>query len=311
MTRVLRAALTQTRNVYPHMPERLEDLRALRGQLEDIRAANVEHHLNLVEIAASEGVKLIGFGELFPAPYFAFTQDEMWLELAEPIDGPTVQVCQAAAKRYEMVIVAPIYEYDAKIDTRFNTAVIIDADGEVLGHYSKTHIPHGENESNAFLERFYYEESSGRANPHVKNRSRNRYFPVFETAACRLGVAICYDRHFEGVMHSLSREGAEVVLSPAATFGAKSQRLWEMEFEVDAARHNIFIGGSNKIGSEPPWDQAFYGRSYFTGPNGRCPDVSPHRELIIADLPLHELAEGDPAGWQLVRHRRPDIYNRD
>lgn len=311
MTRTVRAAMTQTVNAYPHMPATLAELPTLRDKLDDIRRANVEHHLALAEIAKREGTQVICFGELFPCPYFAITKEKMWLAMAEPLDGPTVQACAEAAKRHRMVIVAPIYEYDPRADARYNTAVFIDADGEVLGFYSKAHIPHGENEAAQFLERDFYEESTGRPNPHIKNRSRNRYFPVFETEVGRIGCAICYDRHFEGVMRTLKAEGAEIVFSPAATFGEKSRRLWELEFAVDAARHKLFIGGSNRMGQEPPWNQPFYGQSHFVGPNGRLPDLSPHAELVISDLPMNELSEEDPAGWRLLCDRRPQIYNRE
>lgn len=307
-TRVVRAAMTQTINQYGPMPQRVADLHELEGRLEEMRRYNVEHHIRLVEEAKREGVKVICFGELFECPYFGFTKTELWHALAEPIDGPTVTELKAAARANDMVIVAPIYELDPSSGRRFNTAVFIDADGSVLGHFSKAHIPHGENESNAFLERFYYEGSIGRPNPSPKNVSSHPYFPVFETAVGRIGCAICYDRHFEGVMSTLADGGAELVFSPAATFGKKSQRLWYMEFAVDAARHNLFIGGSNRFGSEVPWRQPFFGGTHFVGPNGRLPNEGNNPELVISDVPFHQLTAPDPAGWKLQAHRRRDVY---
>ena len=107
------------------------------------------------------------------------------------------------------------------------------------------------------------------------------FFPVFETRLVRPGIAICYDRHFEGVMSALAENGAELVLSPAVTFGAKSRRMWDLEFEVDAARHNLYIGGSNRRGVEPPWTQEYSGASYFAGPDGVVANVpSPTPESI-------------------------------
>ncbi len=306
--RTLRAAMTETINQYGPMPQQIEDLHQLDGRLLDMRRHNVAHHVRLVAEAAAKGVKAICFGELFPCPYFAFTKSELWHQMAEPIDGETVSELRVAAKRHDMVIVAPIYELDTTSGRRFNTAVFIDADGSVLGHFSKVHIPHGENESNPFLERFYYEGSAGRPNPSPKNISTHPYFPVFETAVGRIGCAICYDRHFEGVMSTLSDAGAELVFSPAATFGKKSQRLWYMEFAVDACRHNLFIGGSNRFGSEVPWRQPFFGGSHFVGPNGTLENQSENPELVIVDLPLYELSAPDPAGWQLKAHRRHDVY---
>ena len=132
---------------------------------------------------------------------------------------------------------------------------------------------------------------------------------MFETRLVRLGVAICYDRHFEGVMSALAENGAELVMSPAVTFGEKSRRMWDLEFPVDAARHNLFIGGSNRRGVEPPWTQEYFGASYFAGPSGVIPNVtSPTSDLVVADLDLDALSGPDSSGWNLTRDRRPSIY---
>jgi len=187
--------------------------------------------------------------------------------------------------------------------------VVIDEQGEVLGTYRKTHIPHGKNEQGSFLEGFYYDRSDGKNALGPRNVSKNPHFPVFETSVGRLGVAICYDRHFEGVLWSLAHEGAQLVFCPAVTFGEKSQRMWHLEFQVDAARHNVFIGGSNRKGVEPPWNQPYFGESHFTGPNGKLANLSRHPELIVSDVALGELSAPDPSGWNLKRDLRHDIYS--
>ncbi len=110
-------------------------------------------------------------------------------------------------------------------------------------------------------------------------------------------------------MWSLAHEGAELVFSPAVTFGEKSQRMWHLEFPVDAARHRLFIGGSNRRGVEPPWNQPYFGESYFVGPGGVLPNLSTHPELIVSDVELAELSRPDPSGWNLPRDLRPDIYS--
>jgi N-carbamoylputrescine amidase len=233
----------------------------------------------------------------------------MWLALAEDAQaGPTITAVRAAARRLELVTIALIFERDPS-GRRFNTAVVVDEGGEVLGKYRKTHIPHGQNEQGSFNESFYYDRSDGQNGRGPANVSRNDYFPVFTTSVGRVGVAICYDRHFEGVMHSLAHEGAELVFCPAVTFGSKSERLWALEFPVDAARHRLFIGGSNRKGVEPPWTQPYFGQTYFVGPNGPAPDVSRHPNLVIADLDLGELSANDPSGWNLPRDIWPAIYS--
>lgn len=307
--RVVRTAMTQTVNAYRDMPATVDGLSALAGRLDEVRRANVDHHLELLEACAQQGVQIVCFGELFPGPYFALRSDPMWTALAEDArDGATVTTLRAAAKRLGIVVIAPIYELDATSGKRFNTAVVIDARGEVLGTYRKTHIPYGANEQGSFHENVYYERSDGKNVLGAANVSKNPYFPVFETSLARIGVAICYDRHFEGVVWSLAREGAELIFSPAVTFGAKSERMWQLEFEVDAARHNVFIGGSNRSGVEPPWNQPYFGASHFVGPNGRAKNVSTHANVIIADLELAQLGAGDAAGWNLPRDIRHDIY---
>ncbi len=310
MTRILRAAMTETGNAYRAMPATVDGLSALAGRLDAIREANVAHHVALARAAAAAGALILGMGELFTGPYFALGRDPMWLGLAEDaLTGPTVTTLRAAARETGLILVAPIFEHDPRSGRRFNTAVVIDEKGAILGRYRKTHIPVGENEQGAFCETFYYDRSDGELGTWPSNISRNRFFPVFETRLVRLGVAICYDRHFEGVMSALAENGAELVLSPAVTFGEKSRRMWDLEFPVDAARHNLYIGGSNRRGVEPPWTQEYFGASYFAGPGGVLPRVSsPSDQLVIADLNLDALRGPDPSGWNLPRDRRPTIY---
>ena len=308
MSRIVRVALTQTTNAYAIMPSRVADLHLLAPRLDDVRRANVDAHVALMAKAAAQGVRAIGFGELFTAPYFGLGRDPMWFALAEDAaTGLTVTALRAAARKHAMIVVAPIYELDPN-GLRYNTAVVIDEKGEILGKYRKTHIPEGENEQGAFCEPFYYGKSEGGAKRGGANVSDNPYFPVFQTSIGRIGVAICYDRHFDGVMHSLAKNGAELVFSPAVTFGAKSARMWRLEFATDAARHRLVIGGSNKRGAEAPWNQAYFGESHFVGPNGEAPNLSTDPELIVADVDLGALTGPDPSGWDLQRDLRPSIY---
>lgn len=302
-----RAALTETCNAYPEMPDRLDGIAALGSRLEPIRQANIEHHVALVERARLDGAGLIGLGELFAAPYFALHQDPVWHALAEPAaDGPTVSRFREVARRLEVVLVVPIYERAG--GERFNTAVVIDADGSLLGGYRKCHVPRGRNEAGAFDETFYYQPGDGRPIPGLPGPKGDPFFPVFDTAVGRIGVSICYDRHFEGVIRKLARGGAELILSPAVTFGATSRRMWELEFAVDAARHRVFIGGSNRRGAEPPWNQEYFGASHFVGPDGRLDDLSNDPRLILAEIDPQRLREPDLSGWDLRRDRRPEIY---
>lgn len=309
---VLRVALTETRNVFAEMPGRVEELAALAGRLAEVRAANLAHHRALAARAAEAGARLVCFGELFAGPYFALSREPLWHEFAEDVrEGPSVLLAAEIAREHEVVVVAPIYERDAASGRRFNTAVVVDAGGEWLGAYRKNHIPRGANERAAFDERFYYQPGDGAAPRGPKTRAASPYFPVFETAVCRLGIAICYDRHFPGSVASLAAAGAELVLSPAVTFGEKSRRLWHREFEVDAARHGLFVGGSNRLGAEAPWNVAFFGHSHIAGPDGVLPRLASPEGIALFDLDLTRLAADDPAGWNLARDARPGIYVHD
>lgn len=311
MTRLLRAAMTETCNVYEPMPASVDALDGLRGHLEELREANLEHHARLIASAAKAGAQVIGLGELFAGPYFALSRHPMWMDLAEDaLDGPSVTRLRAVARAEEVIIVAPIYELCAQSGKRFNTAVVIDESGDVLGKYRKTHIPGGSNEQGSFYETDYYEASDGELGDWPSNVSELPHFPVFETRHGKLGVAICYDRHFEGVMSALASQGAELVFSPAVTFGAESRRLWPAEFTVDAARHRLFIAGSNRRGAEPPWQQEFFGSSHFAGPEGVVTPIDSSAELIIADLDLDQLSKGASSGWKLQADARPSIYRK-
>lgn len=309
MTRIVRAAMTQTKNAYSAMPDSVEGLKQLTAHMPAIRDANIAHHQELIASAGKLGVQALCMGELFTGPYFALDRNAMWRELAEDAaTGPTILAMQEAARQNAMLLVAPIYEVDAESGTRFNTAVVIEKDGSILGKYRKCHIPEGSNDAGSFCETFYYQRSDGRLNNGPANVSSNAFFPVFQSSVGKVGVAICYDRHFPGVMKVLAEEGAELVFSPAVTFGQKSQAMWDMEFVVDAARHNLFIGGSNRLGSEAPWQQPYFGGSHFVGPNGRVPALEAPAGLVVADLELDELSDVDPSGWNFRRDLRPDIY---
>lgn len=311
MSGPLRAGLTQTRNAFGPMPADIDALERLAGRMEEVRAANVAHHLELVARAAASGVHVLCLGELFTGPYFALHESPIWFELAEDAyEGPTVQATRDAAREHGMVLVVPIYELDASSGKRFNTAVIVDTSGAVLGRYRKTHIPRGSNERAGFHETYYYDRSDGALGNGEADVSQNRYFPVFATSLARIGIATCYDRHFPGSMRSLARNGAQLVFSPAVTFGEKARRMWELEFPVDAARHGLFIGGSNRLGAEPPWNVEFFGASYFCGPNGRVDPLPGPDELVIADLDLAQLTHADPSGWSLEHDSRPEIYSQ-
>jgi N-carbamoylputrescine amidase len=259
-----------------------------------IREANLHKHLEIIERAGREGVKILCMQEIFTGPYFCAEQTPRWYEAVEAIpDGPTTKLLQEVAKRHAMVIVAPLYEEDGP-GIYYNTAAVIDADGTYLGKYRKNHIPHC---APGFWEKFYF-------------RPGNLGYPVFETRYARVGVYICYDRHFPEGARALGLNGAEIVLNPSATVAGLSEYLWKLEQPAHAVANAYFVGAINRVGVEGPWNIGeFYGQSYFCDPRGQtlAQGSRDRDELVVAELNLDTIREVRNV-WQFYRDRRPDTY---
>jgi len=262
----------------------------------EITKAMIEAHIPYIEEAGEKGVQVLCFQEVFTQPYFCPSQDVKWFDAAEPIpDGPTTKLMQKYAKKYDMVIVVPIYEADAVTGVYYNTAAVIDADGEYLGKYRKTHIP----QVSGFWEKFFFKP--GKSN-----------WPVFKTKYCKLGVYICYDRHFPEGWRALALNGAEYIVNPSATVAGLSEYLWKLEQPASAAANGCYIGAINRIGREQPWDIGeFYGQSYFVNPRGQIEKEASRDkdELLIHDLDMSMVKEVRNL-WQFFRDRRPDTYGK-
>lgn len=283
MARIVRCGLIQAANVV-HPSKHLDE----------IRKAMIEKHVGLIAQAAKQKVKILCLQELFYGPYFPAEQDTRWYRLTEKIpEGQTTRLMQKLAKKYRMVIIAPIYEREMT-GVFYNTAVVIDANGEYLGKYRKNHIPHCKP---GFWEKFYF-------------RPGNLGYPVFETAFGKVGVYICYDRHFPEGARALGLKGAEIVFNPCATVAGLSEYLWELEQPAHAVANQYFVGAVNRVGWEEPWKIGeFYGKSYFCDPRGQI-IVRGSRdsdEVIVADLDLDMIAEVRDT-WQFFRDRRPESY---
>jgi N-carbamoylputrescine amidase len=283
MPRVVRCGLIQARNV-----------KSPDSGLESIKKAMVDKHLKLLEQAAKKKVQALCFQELFYGPYFCAEQETKWYHLTERVpDGPTVQLMRKMAKKYSMVLVVPVYEEDQP-GVYYNTAAVIDADGTYLGKYRKTHIPHCKP---GFWEKFYF-------------RPGNLGYPVFQTAFAKVGVYICYDRHFPEGARALGLAGAEIVFNPSATVAGLSEYLWKLEQPAHAVANGYFVGAINRVGTEAPWNIGeFYGQSYFCDPRGKILAEAPRDEdaVVVTDLNL-DMIEEVRSVWQFYRDRRPDAY---
>ena len=283
MARIVKGGLIQAHNQEP-----------ADSPIETIKKANLDHQLKFVEQAAEQGVQVLCFQEICSTPYFCAEQTTRWYEAVERIpDGPTVKLMQEVAKQYGMVLVVPIYE-EEQTGIYYNAAAVIDADGKYLGKYRKTHIPHV---APGFWEKFYF-------------RPGNLGYPVFDTAVGKVGVYICYDRHFPEGARCLGLNGAEIIFNPSATVAGLSEYLWKLEQPAHAVANGYFVGAINRVGIEAPWNIGeFYGQSYFCDPRGQMLAVGTRDqdELIVADLDMDMIREVRNT-WQFFRDRRPDAY---
>jgi N-carbamoylputrescine amidase len=253
----------------------------------------IKAHEEYARQAAEAGAKVICFQELFYGPYFCQLQDPKFYEYAESVPGPTTERFQALAAELGMVMVLPMYEQEQP-GVLYNTAAVIDADGKYLGKYRKNHIP----QVKGFWEKFYF-------------RPGNLGYPVFDTAVGRIGVYICYDRHFPEGWRALGLAGAKIVFNPSATSRGLSAYLWQLEQPASAVANEYFIGAINRVGIESDYgDNDFYGTSYFVDPEGKFVGEVGHDhdpELIVRDLDLN-LLDTVRDRWQFYRDRRPDAY---
>jgi N-carbamoylputrescine amidase len=271
MTETVRCALIQTTGITP-------------------RDEMMAQQTILIRNAAAQGAQIIGLQELATGPYFCQNESDEWFDLAESVpDGPTTAEMMALAAELEVALVVPLFEEDDNFF--YNTAVVIDADGTFLGRYRKTHIPYAK----TYREKYYFKPG-------------NTGFPVFSTRFAKIGVYICYDRHFPEGARALGKNGAEIVFIPSAT-GGRSKQYWHIEQRGHAIANGYFVATSNRVGKESTGPNEFYGHSYFCDPYGRIlSEAGEEEEVLIADIDLSSLraTHVDMPFW---RDRRPETYD--
>jgi beta-ureidopropionase len=259
-----------------------------------VKKAMIDKHVALIADAAKRGAQVVCLQELFYGPYFCAEQQARWYELTERVpDGPTTKLMAELARQHEIVLIVPVYEEDLT-GVYYNTAAVIDADGRYLGKFRKMHIPHC---APGFWEKFYF-------------RPGNLGYPVFETRVGKVGVYICYDRHFPEGARCLGLNGAEIVFNPSATVAGLSEYLWKLEQPAHAVANGYYVGAINRPGFEDPWRIGeFYGQSYFCDPRGKMLAVGNRDsdDIVIADLDLDLIREVRNT-WQFYRDRRPETY---
>jgi N-carbamoylputrescine amidase len=234
---------------------------------------NIEKAVKFVKIAAEKGAKIICFQELFTSPWFPREMNKKHFSFAEKTDGPSIISMQELSRDCEVVIICPIFEKGE--EGFFNSAVVIDAGGKILGQYRKIHVP----QIPLWEEKYYF--SPG-----------NLGFPVFKTKFAVIGIQICWDNFFPEGSRILALKGAQVIFSPTAAAFASHKR-WETVI--------------NRVGSEEKQD--FYGRSFCVSPEGELMDKPTGMKEAIAfiDIDLKEI-ERVRKEWSFFKDRRPEVY---
>jgi beta-ureidopropionase len=283
MPRVIRCALIQAANVA-----------SADRPLAEVKQAMMDKHEQYIADAAQRGSQITCLQEIFYGPYFCAEQTTRWYDFTEPVPGgPTIRLMQDLARQNHIALIVPIYEVEQE-GIYYNTAAVIHNDGTYLGKYRKTHIPHV---APGFWEKFYF-------------RPGNLGYPVFDLGFAKIGVYICYDRHFPEGARALGLNGAEIVFNPSATVAGLSEHLWRLEQPAHAVANGYFVGAINRVGVEAPWNIGeFYGSSYFCDPRGQifAQATRDKDEVLTADLNLDLIGEVRKT-WQFFRDRRPDMY---
>jgi N-carbamoylputrescine amidase len=257
----------------------------------------------LVRDAAARGARLILLPELFETPYFCKDQDVDLFELAKPVeDHPTIARMQQLAR--DLRVVLPVSIFERANNAHYNSVVVIDADGEQLGLYRKSHIPDGP----GYQEKFYF--SPG-----------DTGFKIWDTAYAAIGVAICWDQWFPECARAMALQGAELLFYPTAiggepTDGTSDDRTdqraehWRRVMQGHAAANMLPVIAANRIGFEQGKScaLAFYGRSFIAGPRGEIAASANDQETILTQSFDLARLRHDRAGWGLFRDRRPDLY---
>jgi N-carbamoylputrescine amidase len=254
------------------------------------KTQNVARGLAALETAARNGAQLACFAELaFEWFYPQRPAETGFRELAEPLDGPTVTAFRAKAKALGIVTVINLYERDGH--HTFDSSPVIDADGTLLGVTRMIHIT----EYACFHEQGYYTPGDQGA-------------PVFTTKAGRIGVAICYDRHFPEYMRALAVGGADLVIVPqAGAVDEWPEGLYEAEMRVAAFQNGYFTALCNRVGKEDRLD--FAGESFVCAPDGQviARAAKSADQILYADIDYSLLAQSN-ARQLFMKHRRPQLY---
>jgi N-carbamoylputrescine amidase len=265
-------------------------------------AANLKKTLAAAETAAKQGAKIISTQELFRSQYFCQSEDHKFFELAEPIPGPTTETLQKLAREHEVVVVGSLFEKRAA-GLYHNTAVVIDADGALLGRYRKMHIP----DDPLYFEKFYFTPG-------------DLGFRAWETRYGRIGVLVCWDQWYPEAARLTALQGAEILFYPTAIgwhpsekaeHGERQHAAWEMIQRSHAIANGCYVAAPNRIGHEKLAGDGieFWGQSFVAGTSGEilARASADREEVVVVEVDLAKVDE-TRTHWPFLRDRRIDAY---
>ncbi|MBI2514473.1 MAG: carbon-nitrogen hydrolase [Opitutae bacterium] len=266
-------------------------------------AENLKKTLALAEQAAKKGAKIICTQELFRSQYFCQAENHDYFKLAEPIPGPSAEAFQKIAKKYKTVIVASLFEKRAS-GLYHNTAVIIDADGSLLGIYRKMHIP----DDPLYYEKFYFTPG-------------DTGFKAWQTKYGKIGVLVCWDQWYPEGARLTALQGAEIIFYPTAIgwhpsekteYGVNQHGAWETIQRAHAVANGCYVAVTNRIGVETPEGGdgiEFWGQSFIAGTSGQILKKASvdQEEILLQEIDL-EKVDVTRTHWPFLRDRRIDAY---
>ncbi len=264
----------------------------------DRPSANLDKAIERIEAAARKGAQIVCLQELFRSRYFCQSEDQRNFKLAEAIPGPSTEALGAVARDREIVVVASLFEKRAA-GVYHNTAVVIDADGSLVGRYRKMHIP----DDPFYYEKFYFAPG-------------DLGFPSFQTRYAKIAALVCWDQWFPEAARSAALAGAEILFYPTAigwvpneprAVALNQRSAWELIQRSHAVANGVFVASVNRVGREGKIK--FWGNSFIAGPLGEMVARAggEREEVLLADLHLGKIEETRQS-WPFLRDRRIDAY---
>ena len=254
--------------------------------------------VHLVKSARKKGAEIICLPELFKSHYFPQSKSKKYFELAEQIPGPTSQLFTDLAWELKAVLIVPLFERSGKAHY-YNSLVIIDRDGAIVGKYRKTHLPNDP----GFYEKYYFKKG-------------DLGFKVVQTAYGKIGALICWDQWFPEAVRSLALQGAEIIFYPTAIGSHKRQSLkerlkekngWNLIQRSHAIANGVFVASVNRVGREG--GLTFWGSSFICGPFGEVLQQASENkeEVLIGTCDLNQISKVRK-NWPFLKERRTDVY---